>query len=154
MIQKVFDVVQPNRKLISYGGFFGEMWHEDTLPARRIKGDLDEVVAADILPEMIMCCKGSHSPIKTLPHREQLLTLLDTFANYIEKAFESRGRQDFIIPVPVSLSFGFHAVLTSLIQLQGDGDVYRLTEIIKKSFNKLFQQLEDIDYSEHNGTSP
>ena len=144
LLQKVFDAVQPNKKLVSRGGFFGQMWHEDSLPARRIKGDLDEVFAADILPEMIAWCRGTHSPIKMLPHREQLLTLLHVFANYIEKAFDKRNRRDLVIPIPISLSFGFHTVLTSLIQFQGDGDICRLAEITKRSFDKLFQQLEDI----------
>ena len=96
---------------------------------------------------MIMWYKGSYSLIKILSYREQLLALLDTFTNYIKKVFESCSQQNFIIPVLVLLFFCFHTVLTSLIQLQGDGDVYRFTEIIKKSFNKLFQQLEDISNS-------
>ena len=67
------------------------MWHEDTLPNRSIKGILDEVFVADILPEIIMQCKGLYSLLKILPYREELLTLLDTFTNYIEKLFESHG---------------------------------------------------------------
>ena len=45
-------------------------------------------------------------------------------------------------PVPVALSFGFHTILTSIFVLQGDGDLARIADSAKMSFNRLFDQLE------------
>ena len=61
--------------MVANGGFFGKVWNERSYPAKRIRGDMDELLAAEILPELIALCKVA--PIDKLPNRKELLPLLD-----------------------------------------------------------------------------
>jgi hypothetical protein len=130
--QMVFDLVQDQNKLIGKPGFWGELFDEHHLPALRIRGDMDEAFAANILPELITICL--HAPFKCLPERTQLLTILDLLSAQLQ------GNRDE--PIPLALSFGLHAMLTSIFVVQGQGHLAQIATSLKGSFHKLFSQLE------------
>jgi hypothetical protein len=142
ILQKVLDLVQAKTKLTAIPGYWGSMFHEGSNPARRIRGDMDELLACDILPELIELCK--RAPIRSLPNSMALMPVLDLLARQIRNGNES--------PIPVSLTFGLHALLTSIMVLQGDGDLARIATYSKGSYNKLFAQLQDESQSEAQNT--
>jgi hypothetical protein len=131
LVQMVMGIVQDNTKLVSRPGFFGASWDECSRPARRIQGDMDQLFAGEILPELIEVCK--RQPISCLPNRQELMPLLDLLATHL------RNRR---APVPASLTFGLQTILISLFVLQGHGDVSRLAASSQQSYDKLFEQLE------------
>jgi hypothetical protein len=51
---------------------------------------------------------------------------------------------DWTRPVPVALTFGLHAILTSIFVLQGNGDLSRIATYTKQSYNTLFTQLDQL----------
>jgi hypothetical protein len=130
MVQHVMDIVEPTTKLVPKPGCFGTMWNESSRPASRIRGEMDQVFAGDILPELIEWAK--HQPISVLPNRQELIPVLDILSRHV------KNRK---IPVPASLTFGLQTILVSFFLLQGDGDVSRLAASSRQSFNKLFEQL-------------
>ena len=133
LVQKLMGIVREKTKLVGKRGFWGPEFNE-MRPARRIRGDLDEVFAANIMPELMEIC--FRAPFSCLPDRPQLITVLELMQQYINK--------DRTSPVPVALTFGLHAVLTSIFVLQGDGDLARIATYTKQSYNTLFSQLDKI----------
>jgi hypothetical protein len=131
IVQKLMDLIHDNTKLVGKPGFWGSYYDEDTNPARRIRGDLDEPFAGIIMPELIELCKVA--PFRYLPEKAQLVTVLDLLHEHV--------RGDRTRAVPISLTFGLHAILTSILFLQGDGDVARVAACSKASFTTLFEQL-------------
>ena len=145
IVQKIMSIVQDRTKLVGRQGFWGQSFDEQNRPASRIRGDLDETLAACILPELVELCKNT--PFERLPETSQLITVLDLLHRYV--------RGDRTTPVPIALSFGLHVVLTSIFVLQGDGDIARVASMCKQSYNKLFVQLEELsDESRHPKNAP
>eukprot|EP00979_Chaetoceros_neogracilis_P000401 scaffold105_cov228-Chaetoceros_neogracile.AAC.2 len=139
-------------KLMSIPGFFGTLWDEERNTASSIQGDLDELFCGSILPELLEWCKTrnlphqrrrangyaaiSHSSMLDAisPHTPQTLPILDMLRKHMKKNKDG--------PVPISLAFGMHCILTSIIEMQGHGDVARHASNAEKSWNALFQSLE------------
>ena len=134
IVQKLMGLIQDKTKLIGRPGYWGPTFDEDTDPALSIRGGLDEAFAGYIMPELIEICKNA--PFECLPGREHLLTVLDLLHNHI--------RGDRTSPVPIALTFGLHAMLTSIFVIQGDGHMSHLAAIAKQSYNKLFSQLDEL----------
>ena len=129
LVQSVMDIVTP-AKLVMKPGFFGAAWDENSRPANRIRGDMDQLFAGDILPKLLEWAK--HQPVTMLPNRQELIPVLDLL---------SKHEQNAKAPVKASLTFGLHSILVSMFLLQGDGDVSRLEVSTRQSFNRLFEQL-------------
>jgi hypothetical protein len=134
LIQKVLVISKTNSKLVSRTSFGGLTFDEETNPAARIREDLDEIFAGSILPELIKLCM--QDSFERIPHRSHLLTMIDLFQAHIKK--------DWTAPVPLSVSFSFHALLTSMFVLQVDKDLARIASIMKQSCSKLFSQLDTL----------
>jgi len=67
-----------------------------------------------------------------LPHEEELLPLLPLVRNY---ALHPKK------PVSWALAFGIHTILTSIFEVQGDGDVHNVAQVAESSFGLYFKQL-------------
>jgi len=84
----------------------------------------------EIMPVLInICCESLG---KKLPFEEELLPLfplLRSYVNYPKK------------PVPWALAFGIHSLLTSIFDVQGNGDVHSLAEVAESSFDLYFDQV-------------
>lgn len=147
MVQTISETTycMGNTKLISKPGFFGALWDENNNPARSIQGDMDELFGGSILPELLAWCKttettlcGGIGPSQLLdlifPYTEQTLPILHSLRKHM------KGKRTD--PVPAHLVFGMHCLLTSIIELQGNGDVARHALNAERSWNHLFDKLE------------
>lgn len=134
LCQKILDIVQGTTKLVGRPNYWGPTFDERTHGARRLRGDLDEALAGCILPELIALCM--RAPFHRLPDASQLMTVL-----YL---LHMQMKGDWRRPVPVALTFGLHAILTSVYVLQGEGDLARVAEFSKRSYNCLFAQLDEL----------
>ncbi len=103
----------PPTKLMLKPGFFGALWDEQRRPARKIQGDMDQLLTGDILPELLTNCQlGAFS--NKIPGMDELFPFFKLLRLYVDKPTK---------PVPLSLTFGVHAILTSIFELQGHNDV-------------------------------
>lgn len=134
LLQTVMDALADNTKLVPIPGFWGKEFEEDKKPAAFIRGDLDEAFCSCIVPELIEICR--RTPFSVIPERSQLVPVLDTLYEHLKG-----GRTR---PIPVALSFGMHAMLTSILVIQGSGDLMRVASLSKRTFNQLFRQLDQI----------
>lgn len=134
LVQEITNALDNNKGPRGAPGFWGPPFDENLSPARRILGDLDDPFACCILPEIWNTC--NLEPFDKLPDRSYLITLLDLFKRHITG--------DKTKPVPIALSFGFHAVLMSLFTLQGDGDLARIAAATKQSYYTLIEQLQTV----------
>jgi hypothetical protein len=132
--QKLMDSMEDGKKPVAKPGFWGPEFDENSNPAKSIRGGLDEAFAASILPELMGICQ--RTPFSCLPERAQLLTVLDLLYHHV--------KGDRTSPIPVALTFGLHAMLTSVMVLQGNGDLVRIASFAKQSYNTLFAQLDDL----------
>jgi hypothetical protein len=114
--------------------WLGKPFDENKRPARRILGDLDEPFLSSIIPELAAICKTA--PIETLPNRSNLLTVVDLLHRQVKSGPTK--------PVPVALTFGFHAIAMSIYVIQGQGDLARLASNAKQSFDMMFEQLDTV----------
>ncbi len=145
IVQMVMGLLQDNRKLVGRPGFWGPPFDENNRPACRIRGDLDEPFASSIIPEILEICR--YAPFHCLPDRTHLITVLDLLQRHV--------KGDRTKPVPIALSFGLHSVLMSVFVLQGEGDLGRIAECSKQSYNQLFEQLQTaLDRSKSPENSP
>lgn len=137
-LQTIAHISDNETKLIPTGGFFGQMWDESHNLASSFQGDLDELFCGSILPELFEWCKTRNVGGGTLlldaisPYTPETLPILDMLKKFLKKKNT---------PAPASLAFGMHAILTSVIELQGDGDVARHAENTEQSWNTMFDQL-------------
>jgi hypothetical protein len=100
-------------KLTPTPGFFGALWVEKDRPARKIQGDMDQLLLQDILPELLLNCQlGALS--MNIPKMDELLPFFKLLRQFVDNPAK---------PVPLSLTFGVHAILTSIFELQGSNDV-------------------------------
>jgi hypothetical protein len=135
LVQMLMCIVKDSNKLVGRPGFWGKSFDEQTSPARRIRGDMNEAFAGCIMPELIELCK--RAPWQQLPDTTPLMTVVDLLHRHLHGGDRTR-------PVSVALTFGLHAMLTSIFVLQGDGDLARIAAFSKQSYNTLFEQLDDI----------
>jgi hypothetical protein len=126
--------IEKGRMGAAEADWFGKPFDENKHPARRILGDLDEPFMNAIIPELAAICKIA--PFETLPNRSHLITVIDLL--------QRQAKGDPTKPLPVALTFGLHAVLTSIYVLQGQDDLARLAAKSKRSFDMLFEQLETV----------
>ncbi len=124
---------------MSIPGFFGKMWDEEYNPANSIPGDLDELFYGSILPELLEWSKSRGNrhtaPLDLIePYTPQTLPILYMLRNHMK---ENQNR-----PVLASLAFGMHCILTSIIELQGEGIVAKHATNAEKSWNVLFENLK------------
>lgn len=134
LVQMVMDLVQDTTKLVGRRGFWGPSLDEDN-PTTSMRGGLDETFGAMILPELIEICR--QAPFERLPDYEQLMPVIHLLRRHLKDGDRTR-------PISIGLSFGLHAVLTSVFVLQGDGDLAKAAVITKGSFENLFRQLDTI----------
>ncbi|GAX28081.1 hypothetical protein FisN_2Hu101 [Fistulifera solaris] len=125
---------EKGRMGVAEADWFGKPFDENKRPARRILGDLDEPFMNAIIPELAAICRIA--PFETLPNRSHLITVIDLL--------QRQAKGDPTKPLPVALTFGLHAVLTSIYVLQGQDDLARLAAKSKRSFDMLFEQLEAV----------
>ena len=150
ILQRRFNQIIYGTKFRGLEPFGGDVWIEDEVPAKKIRGDLDQLLSSEILPELIAWCDYRISPIgciRSLPYIKELLPLVHLMRTHVEKLFDE-NKNNRLLPVPISLTFGIHALLTSIFELQGCGDVKRLAKFTKASFNTLFEQIEDVSNSD------
>jgi hypothetical protein len=140
LLQKVFDVSDFKSKVVSNGNFFGPVWNETTNPARHIRGDMDQFLAGEFVPELTELCK--RFPMSSIPYRQELVPMLDALRNHLR---DKHNRSD--APIPIAVSFGFHAMLTAILALQGDNTIARLSIGARASFQKLIMQPDEQDAS-------
>lgn len=86
------------------------------------------------MPELLAICLDASW--KLLTERSQLIPVIDLLHQHLKDGDKSR-------PVSIALSFGLHAMITSVFILQGDGDLARMANYAKRSYNTLFSQLEE-----------
>jgi hypothetical protein len=145
MIRLVMGFVIDGNQRIDFERGFGKPFDEDQVPARRIWGDLDETFMAMIFPELVGICKAA--PFDSLPDRSHIMVVIDLFQRHV--------KDDPKKPVPIALTFGVHALLMSIYVLQGQGDLARLADYSKKSYNTLFEQMKTtVDRSKAPENSP
>lgn len=116
------------RKLHVPEKFYGDLWDEEKLLARDIRGDMDQLLMADILPELLFSCQyGALSKPKDEYNArfKELLPLFVLLADFVSNPAK---------PVPLSLTFGIHAILTSIFKLQGNNDVDAIANFSKVRF--------------------
>jgi hypothetical protein len=134
--QKLVQIIAMGFKGMSVPGEAPEHWappfDEDKSPAKRIRGDLDGIFAFIILPELLMLCRDA--PIDYLPEGSHLITVLDLLHRHV--------KGNLTKAVPISLTFGLHAILMSIFVLHGDGDLARVAVNAKQSYSMLFEQLQ------------
>lgn len=107
LVQNIMDIVTPDTRLVPKPGFFGTTWDESSRPAARIRGEMDQVFAGDILPELIEWAK--HTPVSILPNQQELIPILSILSRHVKNRKE---------PVPASVTFGLQTILVSLFLLR------------------------------------
>lgn len=112
LMQGLSSVINGPAKLICKPGFFGKAWDEKR-PCRKIQGDMDQLLLGEIMPELVASCRFGILSTE-LPRMDELLPLFKLLRQYIAKPTK---------PVPLSLTFGVHAILTSIFELQGDNHI-------------------------------
>ena len=123
LVQMVMALLKDMETPAGLPGLWGPSFDESNSPARRIRGDLDELLVSVIIPDILPTCKNV--PLERLPDCSYLITVLDLFQRFL--------KGDPTKPLPVALTFGLHAMLTYIFVLQGDG-----------SYNMLFDQLQTV----------
>jgi hypothetical protein len=105
-------------------GSYGQIWDEEKSMAKCIRGDMDQLLMEDILPELLFSCQyGLLSMQDDEDGRfDDLLPLFVLLKDFVSNPAK---------PVPLALTFGVHAILTSIYQVQGDKDVAAIARFAK-----------------------
>jgi hypothetical protein len=111
----------PDAKWICMPDHIGIPWHEQHAPATKIQGDMDQLLMEDILPELLASCQLGRLS-KKIPQMDFMFPLFKLIRHYLANPSK---------PVSLSLSFGLHAILTSIFELQGDNDVNFIAAAMK-----------------------
>jgi hypothetical protein len=136
MLQKIQDVINPKAKLLCRPDWFGDLWDERS-GRHQITGAMDQLLAARILPDLIV--SSLHNEMfrvefagdEGVSFFERLMPLRALLKDYVEIKDT---------PIPLSLSFGVHALLTSVRECQGN--VARIMNKSIAAYGTLFNQLE------------
>lgn len=135
-------------------------WDEDLNPAHCFMGDMDEIYIGSILPELTEWCesRGECPSLKVVPpgfvldkisgFTSQTLPIIHMLRKFIrEGKTGSIGDSDghhgsYSRPVPCTLVFGMHAILTSIMEMQGSSDISSYATATEHAWKKLFRNLE------------
>lgn len=118
---KMFESYPPI--LFAFPGAYGTQWDEQKCPAQKIRGDMDQMLMEDIVPELMYSSLIGHL-CHDIPRIDELLPFVKLLKDYVSNPTK---------PVPLALAFGFHAILTSIFELQGDDDVATIAKAAKVS---------------------
>ena len=110
-------------KLLSFGG---NVWR-DSNPVSSIRGDLDTTLIAIMMQYTQSKWRIDGGEV---PMEKQMLPLVSLF----RKGCEFKPRPSF------ALIFALHAMLMSIFELQGDGDISRIRDLAKNSFDRFMSQ--------------
>ena len=125
LLQSLSSVYNPKKGLIIKRGFFGKQWDEHRKKASDINRDLDEFLLGDVMPILLdLCSRGLVS--RNIRFKHELLPLYDLMGRFVKAG----GKE----PVSFAFSYAVHLLLTSVIELQGNGHIHRLTDGAKVSF--------------------
>ncbi|KAL7568109.1 hypothetical protein ACA910_019507 [Epithemia clementina (nom. ined.)] len=143
LLQRIFDCCKDfSVKLLpARNNFFGSVWDENGNPARQIRGDMDQFVAQELIPDLVAICCGPRCMLDFVPTGKELMPLLNMLRRHIQKGPKEA--------MPIGITFGVHAILTSILVLQGNHDVQNLCSGAKESYEKLFAQLEEASAMEY-----
>jgi hypothetical protein len=106
---------------------YSNVWKDSLNPASSIRGDLDATLISMIMH--ITQCKwrldGGELPMEKLllPH-----------VSLIRKGSYFKSKPSF------ALIFAVHTMLMSIFELQGDGDIFRIRDVAKNSFDRFMSQ--------------
>ena len=128
VIRKIpkFQRIEPNR------GHFGKSpWVANALPGTKIR-DLDELFMTDIMAKWVMICRqGIIGAVSKLPFEDEICPLFGLMRKYVLELQK---------PVSWSITFGFHAMLTAILEVEPLLD--KLAEVSKGVFDAFFKQIE------------
>lgn len=137
LLQSFGSVVHDNtvknplsHRIVPRRGFFGKTpWRPGH--ARKIAGDLDELLMSDIMPSCIFMCRHGVLGKMDLPRQDELCPLFVAMQTYFDQPQK---------PVSWSITFAIHALLTAV--LETDSIFNRLVMTSSAVFDKYFQQLD------------
>lgn len=115
LLQGLSDLLTdfPKSKLACKPGFWGERWNERRCLAKKIRGDMDQLMMEDVMPELIANCQ--RGPMASnVPRMDELLPVFKLLRHYVTNPTK---------PVSLSLTFSVHAILTSIFETQGNNHV-------------------------------
>jgi hypothetical protein len=121
MVQLCSGSIQPNTKLPPQHPTPGNPWNETTHRATQLVHDLDAHFLLHILPDIVAAvCSDHHLLSQDLPRMYQLMPLFSLVRTWIQHLDQ---------PLPLSVSFAFHAVLSGIFELQGEGNLAWLAQL-------------------------
>ena len=133
LLQLFGDVIKStpdDRKIIPKRGIFGKSpWVAGR--ARKIKGDLDELLMSDILPSWVSMCRHGILGKTGLPRENEIAPLFVSLRSYVN---------DPAKPVTWALAFGVHAMLTGV--LETDHSLYKVMDVSRAVFDNYFRQID------------
>ncbi|CAB9519252.1 expressed unknown protein [Seminavis robusta] len=115
---------------------FERSWHEDQRPARGTQC-LDRLLVSEILPELVAACQVEDRyrlPVQNNSGVYRLIPLLHSLDRLLKGRLGSA--------VPIHVAFGFHAMLTSILAMQGNMHLERLGSKGESASLNLFDQLK------------
>lgn len=117
------DMDSPEHLLNTLPWNFNE-WNETSNPASKIRGDMDGIIVKCFLP-LIDTWRFHHDPV---PREKELLPLVSLIRTW---------SQD-LVDTPLSVAFSFHLIVTSIFEIQGNGDIESIARIAKSAFEEQF----------------
>eukprot|EP00557_Chaetoceros_sp_GSL56_P013675 CAMPEP_0176479332 /NCGR_PEP_ID=MMETSP0200_2-20121128/1684_1 /TAXON_ID=947934 /ORGANISM="Chaetoceros sp., Strain GSL56" /LENGTH=932 /DNA_ID=CAMNT_0017875371 /DNA_START=150 /DNA_END=2948 /DNA_ORIENTATION=+ len=127
---KIIESTPNDKKILNRPGFFGPSPSRPER-ARKIHGDLDEYLMADILPQWFLMCRHGIIGQTNIPHEPELCPLFVLLRDYVQKPHK---------PVTWSLVFAVHALLTATLDAAPAYNV--LMNMSDAVFQNYFQQLD------------
>jgi len=119
-----------DEKIVAKPGFFGQSpWRPGR--SRKIHGDLDEVLMADILPQWVIMCRKGILGCQKLPRENEICPLFVLLRAYVENPDN---------PVTWSTAFAVHAMLTAILETDQIFD--EIINISKDLFGHYFDQVD------------
>lgn len=103
------------------------VWKDSKNPASSIRGDLDSTLISMMMH--VTQCKWRFDG-EALPMEKQMLPLV----SLIREGSEFESKPSF------ALIFAVHCMLMSIFELQGDGDIFRIRDLAKNSFDRFMSQ--------------
>lgn len=142
VVQAAFDIHELEKKFV-WGGSPGTERPKTNFPVKKIRGDMDLLLKLEILPELFAWYNGPGWDLIPMPDTKQPLVLMHLIKTHMQKLYDGNNNNRRL-PVPISLTFGIHAILVSMFALQGDDDISQITKCAKKSYNTMFEQIEEV----------
>ena len=118
-------------------GHYGDRWDDNSNVATKIQDDMDQALMGDLLPPLLETCEsGMLSKINV--YERELLTLFTEYRSFVRNP---------TMPVSWSIAFAIHLMLTSMFEVQGDGDIIRLGNMARLAFERFHQQVSGMLHS-------